>query len=1012
MVDTVGIFYRDGAIDSPEFSYYKTSDQFIFLDSEEISTNSYTWDQSQSTLTDHTFGEYIVFDFIEKTFQRNEEGTDITVSGAFVSYDALLDLDSNGVPDGLQIENSNIPNINHSEIDSLIFNKTPEVDSDDDGLPDYVETNTGIYLGESNTGTDPNNPDSDGDGIIDGIEVSYYDNSYSFDPNFNNSGSYDFISGSFTWEEARLDAISRGGHLASITSQAENNIISSAYSARAWIGASDQASEGNFTWVTGEPFIYTPSGFAPDNFTGNQHYLLTNFGGFGSWDDDYLDSLRGYILETQGLHATPSIESITIGLVAYYPFNGNAIDESSNSNGGVVYGATLSTDRYGSANSSYTFDGNDDYIDLGDPDILDLGASNYTYSLWFRANSTESGRYILSKYQSLGTNAFGIGTSTWTGNDYIYSYFAGDNHSDSASSDGTTIIDDGRWHHVVMTLDLQNNKYDLYLDGEQENTVNFSETSSGIDNNYPLLVGKQVNGQNFDGEIDDIRIYARSLSSNEVTTLYESERPTSVPVIHPLESFYESAAGNSVVVDATPTDGWPANFTYQWYYNGFTIPSFLNGINSSYTIEGSESSNGTWAVEVTNDAGTTRSDFVYRVFVDSDGDTISDYRETNLNGTDPNSADTDLDGIADNIETNSGIYLNAADTGTDPNKSDTDDDGLDDLAEISTHSTNPNNSDSDDDGATDSYEVNTSLTNPNDSDSDDDGLSDGLEIYQYSTDPKDADSDGDTLSDYIEVIEIGTNPNSQDSDDDTLLDGAETNTGTWISTSDTGTDPLSNDSDSDGLSDGVETNTGEYIDASDTGTDPNDSDTDNDGLLDGAETNTNVYVSSSNTGTHPLNTDSDADGYSDYVETNTGTWTSSGDTGTDPNRGDTDSDGIIDGRETNTGIYVAVADTGTNPFVTDTDGDGFTDKFEVDASYDPTSASDTPDALTVIRTALEIDIYAADGGVYRVEHTEDLDSNIWTTVEDGIIGNGEIIHRLYSAREHSRRFFRVVRTDQ
>ena len=63
------------------------------------------------------------------------------------------------------------------------------------------------------------------------------------------------------------------------------------------------------------------------------------------------------------------------------------------------------------ADTSYDFDGTNDYIDLGDPDILDLSYSNYTYSLWFRTDATTDNYYILSKYQTYGANAFGIGTT-------------------------------------------------------------------------------------------------------------------------------------------------------------------------------------------------------------------------------------------------------------------------------------------------------------------------------------------------------------------------------------------------------------------------------------------------------------------------------------------------------------------------------------------------------------------------------------------------------------------------
>ena len=49
---------------------------------------------------------------------------------------------------------------------------------------------------------------------------------------------------------------------------------------------------------------------------------------------------------------------LNYGLLAYYPFNGNANDESGNGNNGIVNGATLTTDMHGNANSAYNFDGN------------------------------------------------------------------------------------------------------------------------------------------------------------------------------------------------------------------------------------------------------------------------------------------------------------------------------------------------------------------------------------------------------------------------------------------------------------------------------------------------------------------------------------------------------------------------------------------------------------------------------------------------------------------------------
>jgi hypothetical protein len=96
------------------------------------------------------------------------------------------------------------------------------------------------------------------------------------------------------------------------------------------------------------------------------------------------------------------------------------------------------------------------------------------------------------------------------------------------------------------------------------------------------------------------------------------------------------------------------------------------------------------------------------------------------------------------------------------------------------------------------------------------------------------DLDSDDSSNLDEYL-AGTDPMDDDSDDDGIKDGAETNTGIYISATDTGTNPLSEDTDGDGLIDLVETNTGILVDAGDTGTNPNLADSDNDGFSDGSE---------------------------------------------------------------------------------------------------------------------------------------------------------------------------------
>jgi len=178
---------------------------------------------------------------------------------------------------------------------------------------------------------------------------------------------------------------------------------------------------------------------------------------------------------------------------------------------------------------------------------------------------------------------------------------------------------------------------------------------------------------------------------------------------------------------------------------------------------------------------------------------------------DPKAMDSDGDGISDFDETN--VYK------SDPMNPDTDGDGLKDGAEVRQYKTDPLNPDTDGDGLRDGAEVNQYKTNPLNPDTDGDGLKDGEEVTQYKTDPLKSDTDGDGLKDGEEVTQYKTNPLNPDTDADGLTDGAEVNQHK--------TNPLNPDTDGDGLKDGAEVS--QYR------TNPLDKDTDKGTKEDGAE---------------------------------------------------------------------------------------------------------------------------------------------------------------------------------
>jgi hypothetical protein len=124
---------------------------------------------------------------------------------------------------------------------------------------------------------------------------------------------------------------------------------------------------------------------------------------------------------------------------------------------------------------------------------------------------------------------------------------------------------------------------------------------------------------------------------------------------------------------------------------------------------------------------------------DFDEDGLNDRGEFDLD-TDPTEGDTDGDGLGDKVETNTSVFASAEDTGSNPKSDDTDGDGRKDGEEVNGEiKTNPVLADTDKDGIGDNVELTETNTDPNNADSDGDGFNDGAEIAEQ-TDPKDPNS--------------------------------------------------------------------------------------------------------------------------------------------------------------------------------------------------------------------------------------------------------------------------------
>ncbi|MCI0540119.1 MAG: LamG domain-containing protein [Verrucomicrobiales bacterium] len=203
------------------------------------------------------------------------------------------------------------------------------------------------------------------------------------------------------------------------------------------------------------------------------------------------------------------------GLAAYYPFDGNANDESVNRNPSVVRGARLAQDRLRVASAAFAFDGVNDVITAEEEKGLPFGNSNFSVTVWL---------YVDSGYQSdyrfiLGNDyagAFGL----FIGPGTDLQFYTGNNGELVRSRPLPWTVK--RWYHVAVVR--TGSIIDVYRDGSRVASGTVSGGNVAPPGSRKLRFGTRSEGnQTFLGALDDIRIYNRDLSGQEVKDIYAWE---------------------------------------------------------------------------------------------------------------------------------------------------------------------------------------------------------------------------------------------------------------------------------------------------------------------------------------------------------------------------------------------------------------------------------------------------------------------------------------------------------
>lgn len=227
------------------------------------------------------------------------------------------------------------------------------------------------------------------------------------------------------------------------------------------------------------------------------------------------------------LHAISSSilpTNLQSGLVAWYPFNGNANDESGSGNHGIVRGASLTTDRYNNPNSAYLFTGNDNntisYI-VANHNNMPAGNSPRTISAWLTHNSFgvpggsgNDGHPIVS-YGTAATNSDNELMFYTTSGGVPYIRYAGFNHDLNIPFTYSLQT----WYNMVVTFN--GTIASIYVNNSFLGSGNYATWNTILDS---IVIGTQATRTNFhNGKIDDIHVYNRVLSASEIQQLYDND---------------------------------------------------------------------------------------------------------------------------------------------------------------------------------------------------------------------------------------------------------------------------------------------------------------------------------------------------------------------------------------------------------------------------------------------------------------------------------------------------------
>lgn len=227
------------------------------------------------------------------------------------------------------------------------------------------------------------------------------------------------------------------------------------------------------------------------------------------------------------------LPSLNTNLAAHYTFSGNATNLANPSVATTVNGAILSEDRFGAKNESYSFNGTSDFISTS-TSIMPLGSSARSFSIWVNFNKPS---LLQDRVYNDWTALIGYGNNTSScgamnllidANNTPYAQATSINGNACTFVKSDTVLQNGVWQHISFVF---GDSLRVYVNGKLK-----GKSTSIAQNNYNTIdngifyIGRMLNlvvpTQKYflNGKLDDLRVYKKALTADEIKNLYEYEK--------------------------------------------------------------------------------------------------------------------------------------------------------------------------------------------------------------------------------------------------------------------------------------------------------------------------------------------------------------------------------------------------------------------------------------------------------------------------------------------------------